>query len=477
MLTNALTPVDGLLIILAFGLVMISVTLWVTRGRERTKKEFLLANRGVGVVAGAMSIGASWIWAPAMFVSSQKTYQQGLAGLFWYIVPNIGTLIIFGPFAARLRTLLPDGYTLPQYMRKRHGKNVQVLYLIVFFSVQICSLAVQILAASALLAKTTGISSHLAGALIVVVPLTYAMIGGLRASVVTDYLQMIAMIVICCLTVPWAVHNAGGYKTIISGMGGVTGQYTNPLDPWVFYTFGISITIGLLSGPLADQMQWQRAYALQKNGRVRLTFFLGALVFASVPLSLCNLGFIAANNNVSGQWHITDPQMVGPIAIANLLPHYMLILFLFLVVIGLSSTIDSSLCAIASLVATDVIATNGDESTRDTHQRRIYWLAMVGGVAAGYAVAQIPGLKVLHLFLFYGTMRASTMIPTILTLTWRKLNSKAIFPTVLISFMLGGPLMIVGNLYDNIHLTVLGSLSVVCIGATGCILGSKVSRA
>ena len=470
MFTNSLTPDAGFTILLCYGLVMIGLTLWVSWGREKTKKEFLLANRGVGLIAGSMSIAASWIWAPAMFVAAQKTYQQGVAGLFWYIVPNIGTLIIFGPFAAKLRTLLPDGYTLPQYMRMQHGPKVHFLYLFQFFTLQICALAVQILAISSLLHTTAGIPFPLVGAIVVGIVLTYAVIGGLRASVATDYLQMVAMIVICVITVPWAVSRAGGFQSVLGGLGGSTGAYTNPLDPWVFYSFGISITIGLLSGPLGDQMQWQRAYALSKNGRVRLTFLIGALLFGSVPLCLSQLGFLAANPAVSQGWTITDPQMIGPTAIAQLLPHTMIVLYVVMVLAGLCSTMDSSLCAIASLVATDIYGSKGDED--DAHHRsvKVSRYAMLAAAVFGYLVAQIPNLQILHLFLFYGTLRASTMIPTILTLMWpEKLDSKRVFPTILTSIILGASLMAAGHFWGNVHLSVSGSLLVVVVGVLGCI--------
>jgi Na+/proline symporter len=473
MFANSLTPNEGVLIIIWFAAVMITLTLLITRNREKTKREFLLANRSIGLIAGAMSIGASWIWAPAMFVSSQKTYEQGVAGLFWYIVPNIGTLIIFGPFAAKLRSLLPDGYTLPQYMRIRHGRRVQILYLFQFFTLQLCAIGAQILAASHLLTITTGMSYPLAGLMIVCVPLTYAIIGGLRASVATDYLQMIAMLFICSVTVPWAISKAGGYSTIIAGLGGVTGRYTNPLDPWVFYSFGISITIGLLSGPLGDQMQWQRAYALKQNGRIRLTFFLGAIIFGSVPLTLCNLGFLAANKSLSASWHVV-PQMVGPITVANLLPHYMTVAFVVMVLMGLCSTIDSSLCAVASLVTTDICSFTEDDNQADS-SRVIARVAMIIAALLGYCVAQIPDLQILHLFLFYGTMRASTMVPTIFTLICKRLNPSVVFVTILASLILGGPLLVIGNVINNIHLSVLGSVLVVVIGVAGCNLGLRRS--
>ena len=46
------------------------------------------------------------------------------------------------------------------------------------------------------------------------------------------------------------------------------GEVSGPrlIDPWVAYSFGIPVTIGLPSGPIGDQQHWQRAYALKSDG-------------------------------------------------------------------------------------------------------------------------------------------------------------------------------------------------------------------
>ena len=131
---NVLDQTGGLIFLFLFGAVMIALTAWVGRGRRRDNAEFLLASRSIGVLPGAMSIAASWIWAPALFIASQKAYEQGIAGLFWFTFPNVMALVVFAPLALRIRERFPSGYTLPQFMGSRHGRSVHVLYLIQFLA-------------------------------------------------------------------------------------------------------------------------------------------------------------------------------------------------------------------------------------------------------------------------------------------------------------------------------------------------------
>jgi len=74
---QVLSPTGGLIFLIVYGVAMVALTAWFGRGHKKDKSEFLLASRGIGVLPGAMSIAASWIWAPALFVAAQKAYEQG----------------------------------------------------------------------------------------------------------------------------------------------------------------------------------------------------------------------------------------------------------------------------------------------------------------------------------------------------------------------------------------------------------------
>ncbi|WP_170113106.1 sodium:solute symporter family transporter [Ahniella affigens] len=474
---SKLTPLQGLIFLAIYGLLMIGVTVWVGRRQKQSTPEFLLASRNVGILAGAMSIAASWIWAPALFVSSQKAFEQGLPGAFWFIFPNLAALLLFAPVALRARRLLPNGYTLPQYIRMRHGRGVHILYLIQFFGLQICSFAVQILAGSTLIQSITGLPFMAVATCLVVIVLTYSLMGGLRASVSTDLVQMILILLICAITVPWAVVEAGGIQTVAKGLGGVTGTFTNVLDPWVAYSFGISTTIGLLSGPIGDQMHWQRAYALKRDSDVVKTFVLAAFLFILVPLSLSFLGFLAAAEVANGTLAIDNTQIVGASTVSHLLPDFMLIVFAVMLLAGLCSTLDSILCAFSALTVADVFG--GKLSPRDLdndsglERVRLARGSMLFAALMGLSIASIPGLQIIHLFLFYGTLRASTLIPSVLTLFWPGLKSRAVFLAVLGSMIFGAPLMAAGTYLKSPHLSVAGSLAVVVIGLTVSVVGSR----
>lgn len=478
---KGISLVAGLILLSCFGLLMVVVAVAVSRGRNKTCEEFLAANRELRLFPMAMSIAASWIWAPALFVAAQKSFQQGIPGLFWYCCPNFLSLAIFGTMALRLRQRLPKGYTFPQYILLRHGRGVHTLYLIQFFVLQICCFAVQLLAGAKMMHALSGLDFTLVTLFLASLTLLYASIGGIRASVATDFLQMALILAVIATVVPLTLYNAGGIKIIERGFGGWSGNYFSLFNTTVAYSFGIPVTISLMSGPIGDQMHWQRGFAVNSDRAVTRAYLLGALLFVIVPFSLGFLGFTAAGLHANHLLSIdisnkNSVEMVGPITVAHVLPRYLLLAFALMILSGLCSTLDSVLCAISSLVATDLFpllyTRTASTVDRDIRALRAGRLGMIATATLAVPIANLPGLTILHLFIFYGTWRASTMVPTYLTLFWARLNSKCVFVSIAISLLTGAPMLAYGNLYDDPDFTVAGSISVLLIGVIVCIFGS-----
>ena len=165
---------------------------------------------------------------------------------------------------------------------------------------------------------------------------------------------------------------------------------------------------------------------------------------------------------------------------AHLLPGFMLIVFSIMLLSGLCSTLDSILCAASALATVDLADrsnSHGDDDAHDVGKVAIARFGMLGTAMVGLAIASIPGLQIVHLFLFYGTWRASTMIPTVLSLFWSKLNSQSVFAAILASLIFGAPMYAAGAFLKNPHLSVTGSLLVVLIGFAVCTTWSKLSPA
>lgn len=457
----------GAVVLIVYAALMLAATLVFTK-QAQSKESFHVADRNLGAVPAALSIAATWIWAPALFTSAEKAYTSGIPGIFWFLVPNVLCLIIFIPFAKRIREQCPRGITLTGYMTQvYHSPKVKGVYTFQLGALAVLSTAVQLLAGGKMLAGLLNIPLWVVTIILAAIAYSYSRFSGLKASVATDEIQLGIILIGCFLLVPWTVAEAGGVTAIRNGLASATGEYSSLLSASgaeVFLSFGLPTTVGLLSGPFGDQCFWQRAFAIKKN-RIGRAFFIGALVFGLVPLSLSMIGFAAAGTGFTA----TDPSMVNMEFILSKLPAWVLAPFLMMILSGLLSTVDSNLCAAASM--TTDWQTKGDNI-------KVSRYTMLVLLCISIAIANIPGLTVTHLFLFYGTLRASTLLPTVLTLLGKKLTANGVFAGVVSALCIGLPIFATGSLMDHALLKTAGSLTTVLLsGLVALIAFRKKVRA
>jgi len=464
-----ITATEGFAVLAVFAAIMIGLVYFLTKRKFKTIDLFLVADRNVSWFRGAFSIAVSWIWAPALFVASMQAYTTGLAGAFWFIVPNIACFFLFAPLAIRLRRLMPNGYTLPEFILKRYNndKRTHLAFLFIFFAYQLGAIIINALAGGTLLHILTGMNFHIAVISLSVIALIYSLISGLEASIITDVLQMAFILITGFVLVPWAIFTAGGLSAVAGGLSGIAGS-SFIFDPWIAYSFGIAMTFGLLSGPIGDQMFFQRGFAVKKKNIVK-TFVVGGLLFGLVPITLSLLGFVAANPLINSALSISDPQMVAPIVIGAFLPKIALLLFVFMAFAGLCSTMDSAYCAVSSLGTIDIYKKYINANARSQKLLQVSRAFMLGIAVFGTGIALLQP-KLLWVFLIYGALSSAGLFPTIFSLFWNKLDAKGAFWAVTLSLVLGLPLSIYANVVENTHLIVLAAVLSVLIGLVVCLI-------
>ena len=148
--------------------------------------------------------------SPALFTSAEKAYLNGVPGLFWFLVPNILCLLIFIPFAKRIRKEMPNGITLSGYMHEKYrSEKVKGVYLFQLTMLTTLSTAVQLLAGGKILSVATGLPLWVMTIVLAVIAFSYSQISGIKASVLTDAIQMIFLLLACAIFVPWALKSNG----------------------------------------------------------------------------------------------------------------------------------------------------------------------------------------------------------------------------------------------------------------------------
>lgn len=199
---------------------------------------------------------------------------------------------------------------------------------------------------------------------------------------------------------------------------------------------------------------------LDKGKFAKKSFVIGALVFGLVPLSMGILGFVAGGSGI----YFEETGFVNFELIKAILPAWFMIPLLFMVVSGLISTVDSNLCAMASLVS--------DFTDKLRHAR----ISMVVLLVVGILIANIPNVTVTDLFLFYGTLRASTLSVTLLTLCGKKLHPTGVSAGVVLSIAIGLPVFAVGSVCGIAWVKLAGSILTLAISGAFALIYTKEER-
>ena len=262
---------NTIMVLIGYAVIMIGATVMLTK-KETDVIRFCVGNRDTSWPVAALSIAATWIWAPALFVSTENAYTKGFAGLFWFLVPNVLCLILFIPFARKIREQLPEGITLSGYMNQKYrSRKVKNTYLFQLIALSALSTGVQLLAGSKLLSMLTGIPFWIMTIIMAIIAYSYSQFSGLKASMLTDSIQMVLMLVASVGFAVAGLKYGGGIETLLKGFQGFSGAGSSSLFSSkgleIFLGFGLPTTVGLISGPFGDQCFWQRAFSMKKEGR------------------------------------------------------------------------------------------------------------------------------------------------------------------------------------------------------------------
>lgn len=188
-----------------------------------------------------------------------------------------------------------------------------------------------------------------------------------------------------------------------------------------------------------------------------------AFIFAIVPVSLSCFGFFAAGAKLP----IADTQLVNVGAVIAFTPKWFLYLFFMLILSGLISTVDSILCAVSSVAGHDIVKRIEEKTGGKANAVAFARFAMVVVTILAIGVANIPGITITYLFLFYGTLRSSVMLPTIFAIKGYKMSESGLYYGIMTSLVVGLPIFAIGNLNGNVAMIVAGSL--LTIGLSGAI--------
>jgi len=459
----------GFFIVVFFGLIYTLITKWVAdRERKRrslTAEEFTTAGRNLGWGLINASIVASWTWAATIMMSSRTGYLYGISGPFWYAAGATIQILLFAILAMHLKKKAPYAHSWTEFIKARFDTKTHKLMVVFAIMTNIIVTTMIVLGGAIALHELTGMNLYLAAFLVPLAFTIYTYIGGLKGSIITDYLQAVGIYVVLIILAV-AAYTKFGISNIYQGL------QTIPADRQMLtmasisgLMFGIINTVGNFGTVFVDQTYWHRGIAASKKV-VGKAFLTGGLCWFAIPFGIATaLGVTGAALNVQ----VSAPDAIAPATAAVVLGDVGGMLFLFMLFMAILSTGDSALNAVATIAATDVykeyLNPNADDKTILKFSRTV---ALVFGIFVGILAICLfkTGIGLGWVYMAMGIFVSSAVIPITLGILWNRTTTAGAFWGTFIGMLSGiASWMVTAKLlYGEISVSTLGELEPMLAG-------------
>lgn len=372
-------------------------------------------------------------------------------------------LILFiYPFGKRIRAVAPKAHTLAEIMYARHGKSSQLMLAGSNIVGSLISITSNFIAGGALIALlspfnfTQGILFMGGGILL------YSLWSGFRASVMTDAVQVFALLGAVVIIVPVVFFTAGGPDMFATGASNLTPQQSNFFSSEAFLNQGAPYIAAVLAYAIGNQTIAQRLFAVRED-LIKKTFVTATVGYGATIIGVGMLGVMALYAGIApmdGDSNNLIPQMA-----ATYLGPILLGVFLIMIVSALSSTADSDLSAMSSIMMADVYGQNIAKKDKANPKTMLLIGRITMVVATGAGLYFASGkLNILDLLVFVGALWGALVFPVIASFYWEKVTNKAFTVSVLAALACFLPVRFGWIAMDGATGIVVDMLAVIGIG-------------
>ncbi|KAB2328638.1 hypothetical protein F7731_24755 [Cytobacillus depressus] len=240
----------------------------------------------LGVSFGVVSLLARWVTGNTILSSPETLVKYGLIGGIGYSLVGALTLILFGFLAKKIRKNYPGQHTIGDVLRQKLTPSGYWLMIIVLFLTSFYSLFVQAMGAGMLIHIIFPIPKFIGILLFLTFCFFIGGVGGMQRLHQVAGIN-VTLIFAAVIIIPVYFFIQEGVYPVYDGIRLYHPYllYIKNTDAIWFIFTAIFVFFGQI---LIDRASWQRIFILQKE-KVRITFTLTGLIWATIPLALSSL--------------------------------------------------------------------------------------------------------------------------------------------------------------------------------------------
>ena len=460
--------------VIAYLLGTIAIGLWAAR-RVKNATDFAIAGRHLPLYMIVTTTFATWFGSETVLGIPAKFVEGGLKSVVEDPFGSSMCLVLVGLFfAGKLyrMTLL----TISDYYRERFGRGVEVACSLIIILSYVGWVAAQVTALGLVFnVLSAGEISVAAGMIIGTLSiLAYTLFGGMWSVAVTDFVQMIILVVGLTVIAVFAAEQAGGAERVIAlaASRDLFRFLPEPSFRGIAFFLGAAVTVMLGSIPQQDVFQRvMSAKDVRAATRGPVIGGLCYLAFAFVPMFLVAAALIIMPEQANALLK-DDPQKVLPTLVLEHMPFVMQVLFFGALLSALKSVASATLLA-PSVTLVESIWRPLRPGISGREELLAMRIAVLGfaAVVCGYAIAS-QGTSIYDLVSgSYALPLVGAFVPLVAGLYWKRATTQGAMLSIVLG--LGVWLLFLATPFGRAFPAQLAGL---LAGAAGMLIGSLMPQ-
>lgn len=333
--------------IVLYLLASIGIGLYAAR-RVHNTADYAVAGRSLPLAVVIATTFATWFGSESVLGAPAQFVKEGLSGTVEDPFGAGMCLVLVGLFFAR-KLYAMNIITIGDYYRQRYGRVVEVLCSSIIIFSYLGWVGAQITALGLVFNLLSGGAISLSWGMVIgtLIVLIYTLYGGMWSVALTDFVQMI-VIVLGLLAIAWyAADMAGGTERVVA-LAATEGRFrffpSGGVKEWTFF---IAAAITMMLGSIPQQDVFQRVMSSNNADTARTGPVVGGLLyigFAFVPMFIAIAALIAMPEQAAALV-ADDPQKVLPTLVMERMPVALQVAFFGALLSAIMSTASATMLA------------------------------------------------------------------------------------------------------------------------------------
>ena len=450
--------VMALLALTVVGFTIIGVL--YSRGKIETMDDFLTARGSTGSKILSATFLASFLGVFILFTPPEAGSIGGITSIIGYAVGVASLYFAFLVISPKIKAYLPEGSTLNDYALKRYGSKMHILTVLLSIFYMFVHLVAELTSIGLVAYELAEVPLLYTALFIGIGTLIYTAYGGLRASMFTDMIQMVLVVVLLVAVTIGVIYYGGGLSEIID-TANKNAPHLFDFKNWGGIEYGLTLCIAVFASNLFHQGYWQRIYAGKDNATLKKSLITCIVIALPVMILTGFLGIISTGLGVA-----ESPSVALFSLVYKLFPSGLIVAVFMLALVLVMSTVDTLLNA---MVATFTIDSQNIFKSIKKESLLTFARVMTAVLILPATLIASKGYSVLYLFFVADLVCTGVFFPLFFGLFNKNLTEKTALLAAILGVISGIPFFIANKLLIAFSLPVM-------VSATVCIIGSVICK-